>query len=193
MIRKHPEVLRRGKTVDMSDITSDPYIVAHTKMFYVLKSFTCHLIPVLMPIIFWDEGFWVSTNTMMIRFAFALNATWSVNSFAHLWGNRPIDRRIFPGENKLISLLALGEGWHNYHHVFPWDYKAAELGPSFFNIATVFIDICYFLGLAYDLREPNKELVLKTAMKHGDGTWEVPPELEPLVDYATITFHAKAC
>lgn len=25
------------------------------------------------------------------------------------------------------SFWAMGEGWHNYHHVFPFDYKAAEL------------------------------------------------------------------
>ena len=26
----------------------------------------------------------------------------------------------------LVSLLALGEGWHDYHHLFPWDYAAAD-------------------------------------------------------------------
>ena len=24
-----------------------------------------------------------------------------------------------------VSLLSLGEGWHDYHHLFPWDYAAA--------------------------------------------------------------------
>lgn len=193
LIRKHPEVIRRGRTVDLSDITTDPYITIHTKIFYVLKSITCHAIPVFLPMLCWNEDFWVSTNTMMVRFAFTLNATWSVNSFAHLWGSRPIDRRIFPGENKLIAFFSMGEGWHNYHHIFPWDYKAAELGPGIFNMATIFLDVCAFFGLAYDLKEPSKELVMKTAMKNGDGTWQIPPELEAVADSPHSTDHAKAC
>ncbi|KAF6210376.1 hypothetical protein GE061_013480 [Apolygus lucorum] len=193
LVRKHPEVMRRGKTVDMSDITDDPFITIHTKVFYVLKSFTCHIIPVLLPMILWDEGFWVSANTMMVRFAFALNVTWSVNSFAHLFGNRPIDKRIFPGENKLVAFLSLGEGWHNYHHVFPWDYKAAELGPGLFNGATLFLDICAYLGLAYDLKEPSKELVMKTALKNGDGTWVIPEGAHHHQEVPPVADHAKAC
>lgn len=31
MQKKHPEVIRRGKTIDMSDITNDPLLRFHTK------------------------------------------------------------------------------------------------------------------------------------------------------------------
>lgn len=35
-------------------------------------------------------------------------------------------RDLKPAENRFVSTVALGEGWHNYHHMFPFDYKAAE-------------------------------------------------------------------
>lgn len=69
-----------------------------------------------------------------------------------------------------IALGAFGEGWHNYHHVFPWDYKAAELGNYRVNFTTAFIDFFAWFGLAYDLKTVPVEMVKKRAARTGDGT-----------------------
>lgn len=55
-------------------------------------------------------------------------------------------------------MMTLGEGWHNYHHAFPWDYKAAELTDRFNHSAT-FIKLLEWLGLAYDLKTASPEMV----------------------------------
>lgn len=68
-----------------------------------------------------------------------------------------------------MSLCALGEGWHNYHHVFPWDYKAAEI-PWKINFTTFLIDMFAKIGWAYDLKQPSEELIRKTIERHGDGS-----------------------
>ena len=81
-------------------------------------------------------------------------------------------RRINPSENLFVSVVAMGEGWHNYHHVFPWDYKAAELGKYSVNVTTFFLDTFQKLGWAWDLKQPSKELVQRTLEKYGDGTHE---------------------
>lgn len=70
----------------------------------------------------------------------------------------------------MVAFLAYGEGWHNYHHAFPWDYKAAELGNYRLNFSTAFIDICARLGLAYNMKMANVELIEKRAQRTGDGT-----------------------
>lgn len=80
------------------------------------------------------------------------------------------DRKINPSENRLVAFLACGEGWHNYHHVFPWDYKAAELGDYKLNITTMYIDLFAKIGWAYDLKQPSKEIVKSVVMKRGDGS-----------------------
>lgn len=49
-------------------------------------------------------------------------------------------RNIGATDNKMVAICAFGEGWHNYHHVFPWDYKAAELGNYSTNLSTALID-----------------------------------------------------
>lgn len=110
-----------------------------------------------------------------------------------MWGNKPYDKEISPVENLAVSLAALGEGWHNYHHVFPWDYKTSELGMTFhtqltqytsnlcnvinslsgngkFNPTTAFIDFFAKLGWAYDLKSVSPNMVARRAHRSGDGT-----------------------
>jgi stearoyl-CoA desaturase (delta-9 desaturase) len=69
-----------------------------------------------------------------------------------------------------VSVLSLGEGWHNYHHTFPWDYKTGELGDYGTNFTTAFIDFFAYIGWAYDLKQPSKEFVQKVVEKLGDGS-----------------------
>lgn len=76
-------------------------------------------------------------------------------------------RFINPSENITVALLAMGEGWHNYHHVFPWDYKAAELGNYKLNMTTAFIDFFAKIGWAYDLKSVSTETVRKRMERTG--------------------------
>lgn len=85
-------------------------------------------------------------------------------------------RRIQPAENFAVSLVAMGEGWHNYHHVFPWDYRAAEIGGYLLNMTTMWLDFFARIGWAYDLKSPSKQLVKQVASSHGDGSWHEVPE-----------------
>ncbi|CAG7833729.1 unnamed protein product, partial [Allacma fusca] len=58
---------------------------------------------------------------------FVHGCVYIIPTVAHFYGYKPYDTSITPVESKLVSILAAGEGWHNYHHAFPRDYKAAEL------------------------------------------------------------------
>ncbi|XP_050532893.1 acyl-CoA Delta-9 desaturase-like [Daktulosphaira vitifoliae] len=173
MQRKHPEVYRRGKVVDMSDINNDPLVQFHTKYFILLKLLLCFYLPAALPVYAWNEN-WMDAFVAigLVRYVFNLNFTWSVNSVAHIWGNKPYDKRIQPVQNLAVSLVAMGEGWHNYHHVFPWDYRAAEIGGYVFNLTTMFLDFFAWIGWVYDRKAPSAQLVQQVALNHGDGSWK---------------------
>lgn len=187
MMHKHPEVLRKGRLLDMSDILADPVVRFHQKFFIPLKLLLCFIIPTWVPMYFWGESFfWSFYSQCVLRYVFNLNFTWLVNSAAHMWGSRPYDKRINPAQNLYVSIVAMGEGWHNYHHVFPWDYKAAELG-HYFNVTTWWIEQFAKIGWAYDLKKPSDDLIRRTIRRHGDQTHpisfghhlsEVPPDVE---------------
>ncbi|XP_046602986.1 acyl-CoA Delta-9 desaturase-like isoform X2 [Neodiprion virginianus] len=182
MMRKHPEVIRRGRQVDMTDVLSDPIVQFHQRYFWQMKLLFCFVIPIVVPVYFWNETWYISImSQIFIRYIAGLNFTWLVNSAAHMWGTKPYDSGISPVENLSVAIVAMGEGWHNYHHVFPWDYKAAELGNYTFNVTTFLIDMFAKIGWAYDLKQPSAALVRKVAEKHGDGShhaWREAPEPE---------------
>ncbi|XP_043797442.1 acyl-CoA Delta-9 desaturase-like isoform X3 [Apis laboriosa] len=170
MVRKHPDIFKKGATIDLSDLEKDPIVVWQKRLYVVLMPLLCFVIPTWVPYYFWNEKFTYSWYSNLARYVFSLNVTWMVNSAAHIWGMKPYDMNICPVENKIVSIFAYGEGWHNYHHVFPWDYKTSEFGTYNTNFTTAFIDFCARLGLAYDLKTVPDEVIRKRAARTGDGS-----------------------
>ncbi|XP_020278822.1 acyl-CoA Delta(11) desaturase-like isoform X3 [Pseudomyrmex gracilis] len=168
MMKHHPDVKKYGK-VDMSDMAADPVIRFVDKYYPPIMVSLAFVVPVLVPVYVWNEAWHVSIGSNIIRYVILLNSTFLVNSVAHIWGNRPYNRTIKPTENPAVSFITLGEGWHNYHHCFPWDYKAAELPLYRSNLSTAFIDFMAWLGWAYDLKTVNSELIDRYSINHGDS------------------------
>lgn len=174
LCKKHPEVISRGKSLDISDLQTDPVLVFQKKYWYFLMPMLCFILPTIIPIYFWNETLlnaWCVAT--MFRWTFTLNATWLVNSAAHKFGSRAYDRTINPSNNFSVSAFAMGEGFHNYHHVFPWDYKAAELGNYRLNLTTAFIDIFANIGWAYDLKSVSRDIIRKRVERTGDGSHSI--------------------
>ncbi|XP_063926211.1 acyl-CoA Delta-9 desaturase-like [Zophobas morio] len=170
MSKKHPAVISKGKTIDLSDLENDFLVMfqkEHYKFLYIIFAIG---IPIAVPIYGWNETF---INSLFVsyfaRYILQLHATWLINSAAHLYGTKPYDKFMNPVENRLISMIALGEGWHNYHHAFPSDYRAAEYGVRY-SVTTFVIDVLAFLGLVYDLKEVKGDVVKTRVVKKGDGS-----------------------
>jgi stearoyl-CoA desaturase (delta-9 desaturase) len=58
-----------------------------------------------------------------LRSAVLLQATFCVNSLAHLVGSRRFDARTSARDSIVTALVTFGEGYHNFHHRFPYDYR----------------------------------------------------------------------
>lgn len=58
-----------------------------------------------------------------LRCALGLQATFCVNSLAHLVGTRRFDACTSARDSVLTALVTFGEGYHNFHHRFPYDYR----------------------------------------------------------------------
>ena len=58
-----------------------------------------------------------------LRTAVMLQATFCVNSLAHLIGKRRYDARSSARDSVVTALITFGEGYHSFHHRFPFDYR----------------------------------------------------------------------
>ncbi|NOY84458.1 MAG: acyl-CoA desaturase [Nitrospirae bacterium] len=66
----------------------------------------------------------------VLRLFLVLNSTFFINSICHIWGSQPYGDANTSRDNWWISLITFGEGYHNYHHNFPRDYRN---GPKWYN------------------------------------------------------------
>jgi stearoyl-CoA desaturase (delta-9 desaturase) len=93
----------------------------------------------------------------LVRIFLVHHVTWSVNSVCHLWGTRPYRSDDESRNNFIFGVLALGEGWHHTHHVFP---TSARHGLRWWQIDVSYYFICalQFTGLARDVKVPSRRL-----------------------------------
>lgn len=130
----------------VGDLEANPILRIQTRLYLPMFIMFSVLLPMAVAAIWNDayNAFWSS----IIRIVLLLHATWSVNSFAHIGGNKPYKQILQASESPIVSLVTFGEGWHNFHHSFPKDYRASE--PNKYNPTTWFIDAMAMLGLARD-------------------------------------------
>lgn len=181
MSKKHPKVIEYGKKIDMSDMEADRWVMFQKKYYKTLYFIFTLVLPTAVPIYFWNETVLMATfASFFARTVVQLNFTWCVNSVAHIFGNKPYDKNMLPVESKFVSFFAGGEGWHNYHHTFPYDYRAAELGMPF-NLSTKIIDFLAKYGAVYDRKAVTAEMIMNRVKRTGDGSHpkygEMPHEI----------------
>jgi len=146
--------LNKLKTINVSDLTSNPIVVFQHK-YYVIISLLCSI---GFPLVYYIFNGYNIYNCLFYPVALARvilwHSTWFVNSLAHTLGTQTYGKSGTSRDHFLTALLTFGEGYHNFHHEFPYDYRNAihwyQYDPSKW-----IIEILYFLGLVTDLKTNN--------------------------------------
>jgi len=150
-IKKHEAVVKVGRELDFSDLKDDACVMFQKRLDPWFTLYMCYVMPAQVASHFWGEDFWTAFYVAGgLRYCCVLHFTWLVNSAAHLYGDHPYDTLSYPAENPFVSFFAVGEGWHNWHHKYPFDYAASEFGiSSQFNPSKLVIDLFAALGLVW--------------------------------------------
>jgi stearoyl-CoA desaturase (delta-9 desaturase) len=88
---------------------------------------------------------------------FWMHSTYCVNSVCHVrwFGFRSHDTHDRSRNVWWVSVVALGEGWHNNHHAFPGSARHGQAWWQF-DPGWAFIRLLQWLGLAWDVRLPGQ-------------------------------------
>lgn len=170
MYQTHPEVIKARKMVDCSDLLADRIVKFQHDYYYYIALPVCFLLPTFLPMYFWDES-WITAFTFCgcTRLAITFHSTWCINSVAHLYGYKPYDKSLHAFEHKILGTVALGEGWHNYHHAFPRDYRASEIDGWGQNFTTKIIELLNKFNLTYDLKTVTEEHIVGRTTRTGSS------------------------
>ena len=152
LLKKHPNVIQQGNNIDLSDLTQDNVVMFQQYFHPWFALYMCMIMPAQVAYYGWNESF---LNGILVpgvlRYTLALHMTFLVNSAAHVYGDHPYDSTIPSAENPIVSFFAFGEGWHNYHHKYPYDYATSEYGIlTQYNPTKLLLDILASLGLIWN-------------------------------------------
>lgn len=165
LTKKHPDVLIKGKTIDNSDLLSDPVVYWNRKLYVVWYMLLRIIWPLVIPYYFMNIPGHIMIMGNYAMYVANLHSTWFVNSAAHIFGDRPYNDKIQPRENWAVALFGYNEGFHNYHHQFPWDWRIAEHGITFFDPGKWFIALMYRIGWATNLKQASPKLIQITKQR----------------------------
>ncbi|KAF8890431.1 hypothetical protein BD779DRAFT_1438474 [Infundibulicybe gibba] len=179
---------------DISDLRNSALVQWQHEWYFVLQAIFGYLIPSTLPGVVWGDWLGGICFSGALRLTMAHHSIFSVNSIAHYIGDAPYDDKLTPRDHFISAFVTLGEGYHNFHHQFPMDYRNAfrwyQWDPTKWFIAT-----CRFFGLAYHLKIfPSNEIEkgaltmkLKSLKETQDALlWPKGPDDLPVVSWETF-------
>jgi len=191
LVKKHPAVAAAGKNLNLSDLFADPVVMFQKRLDPAWNVLWCFVLPAFAASLWGDSRWNGFLLAGVLRYVLVLNASWTVNSVVHSYGGKPYNAAHATTENGWVSLVTLGEGWHNWHHAFDYDYATAELGSlSQFNPTKVFIDVMAFVGLVWGRKRATDVWTARKARweKHSGRSVCESVEGPPLFKQRVITF-----
>jgi stearoyl-CoA desaturase (delta-9 desaturase) len=60
---------------------------------------------------------------VLLRIVLTHHTTFLINSAAHMFGTRPYTDQNSARDNWMLAPFTYGEGYHNFHHMWQWDYR----------------------------------------------------------------------
>jgi stearoyl-CoA desaturase (Delta-9 desaturase) len=182
LLKKKPEVVAAGKEMDFSDLWEDPIIRFQHALDPWIMQYMCFVFPAQVAHYCWGETWWNGfLFPGVVRWIYSQHFTFLVNSAAHLYGDHPYDVMSYPAENPLVSWFALGEGWHNWHHKYPYDYACSEYGFFVqYNPAKMLIDTLAAVGLVWDRTRATAAWARGRARRDKNAAAGIPLPKRPL-------------
>ncbi len=100
----------------------------------------------------------------LFRMVVVHHMTFLINSAAHVWGGKPYSMNNSARDNCLLAPLTFGEGYHNFHHKFPADWRNGIRWHQF-DITKWWLWATQTLGLTSKLKSVPEPLILKARLE----------------------------
>ncbi|MFA6238475.1 MAG: fatty acid desaturase [Bacteriovorax sp.] len=99
-----------------------------------------------------------------LRIVFVHHCTFFINSLCHVVGTRPYTETNTARDSYIMALFSYGEGYHNYHHYFPSDYRNG-IRWYHFDPTKWLIKFLSFVGLVRDLKKVPEKLITQAKVE----------------------------
>jgi stearoyl-CoA desaturase (delta-9 desaturase) len=124
---------------------------------------------------------------ILLRIVVTHHTTFFINSAAHFFGTQPYTDANSARDNAFLAPFTYGEGFHNYHHMWQWDYRNGVKWYQW-DPAKWVIKSLSWLGLASGLRTVPDPVIQRARIRMEEKTLlarldkAAPPAAERLHD-----------
>ncbi|MBH1972015.1 acyl-CoA desaturase [Moraxellaceae bacterium AER2_44_116] len=152
MLRNYP-----SSTPDYSnapDLQKNKIVMFQHNHYLAIVLFMNIAVPVIFGFLVGDV--WGTVLLMgLLRLVVSHHFTFFINSLAHMWGKQPYTDENTARDNFWLALLTYGEGYHNFHHIFQYDYRNGVKWWQFDPTKWLILSLSW-LGLTKNLKRiPN--------------------------------------
>ena len=113
---------RTQSIVGVADLEKDPLVRWQHRYHFLIGACTTLSLPLLVGILTHN----IMGNLIigvLFRIVVTHHTTFFINSAAHFFGTQPYTDTNSARDNAFLAPLTYGEGFHNYHHMWQWDYR----------------------------------------------------------------------
>lgn len=147
---------------NVNDLMADPLVRFQDRHYLSLLLGMGFLVPTLLASI-WGDAMGGLLVAGFLRLLVQYHSTFSINSVAHLIGRRPYSTAVSARDSFITAILTLGEGYHNYHHRFPGDYRN---GIRYFQFDPTkwWIWLMSKIGMSWGLKRVPRDVVQRARL-----------------------------
>lgn len=141
------------------DLRDDSLVAFQDRHYLALALFIGMLVPTAIAMA-WGDAAGALLLCGWTRLMVQYHASFAINSVAHTFGTKPYSKWTSARDSTAAAILTMGEGYHNYHHRFPSDYRN---GIRFwhFDPSKWMIFALSKAGFAWDLKRTPPDVVEK--------------------------------
>jgi stearoyl-CoA desaturase (delta-9 desaturase) len=169
---------------NVPDLQSDALVRWQHRYVHVLAVLVGFVLPTVAGFLY--DGWVGALGGLLIggvaRVVATQHTTFFINSACHCMGRQPYSKRCSARDSFFLALFTLGEGYHNYHHEFQYDYRNG-VKPWQWDPTKWLIWVLSKLGVTSHLRRVPTETII--AAQHAVKTGAARPASsteQPLVD-----------
>lgn len=144
------------------DLARNPLVMHQHRYYFIWSIFSGIVLPVLIGAL-WGNALGAFLLSVCARITIVYHSTFCINSVCHMFGKATYDIYSTAKDHWFIALLTYGEGYHNFHHRFPSDYRNAvqwyQWDPSKWTIC-----LLEKMGLVYDLKRVSNFRILEARL-----------------------------
>jgi len=107
-----------------------------------------------------------------LRLTLVHQFTFFINSLCHYVGKRPFEANTSARDSWWVAYLTFGEGFHNFHHKFQWDYRNGIRWYDFDPSKWV-IKLLSFFNLTTEIRKADEHRILKARFNSLQNKFQV--------------------